>query len=140
VLEDEHSGCVEAFAKKAAVDAASAATVSPNSPNTPNVLQAMVQLEQAKTRAKAANKVALDAEKEKDAAEQEVQRLQLQAMRARTHAATAHDDEDGEKRARKHAVTAHDDEDRPLLHEKVQLLVQGMFIGARAWAWLCVTW
>ena len=50
----------------------------------------MVQLEQAKTRAKAANKVALDAEKAKDAAEQEVQRLKqlLQAKRARRHAIT----------------------------------------------------
>ena len=41
-----HAKCAEAFAKKAAAAAASAATVSPN---TPNVLQAMVQLEQAKT-------------------------------------------------------------------------------------------
>jgi hypothetical protein len=47
------------------------------------VLDGMVQLEQARTRAKAANKLALDAKKEKDAAEQEVQRLQqlLQAKR-----------------------------------------------------------
>ena len=36
----------------------------------------MIQLEQAKTHAKAANKVALDVEKEKDDTEQEVQRLQ----------------------------------------------------------------
>ncbi len=35
-----------------------------------------MQFEQAKTRAKAANKVALYEEKEKDNAEQEVQRLQ----------------------------------------------------------------
>ena len=56
----------------------------------------MMQLERAKTRAKAANKVALHAEKEKDAAEQEVQRLQqlLQAKRARTHATTANDHEE----------------------------------------------
>jgi hypothetical protein len=41
----------------------------------------------------AANKVALDAEKEKDAAEQEVQSLQqlLQTKRARTHATTVND-------------------------------------------------
>ena len=65
----------------------------------PNVLQAMMQLEQAKTRAKAANRLALDEEKEKDAAEQEVQRLQqvLQAKRARTHATTANADEECEK-------------------------------------------
>ena len=48
---------------------ASAAAVTPDAQN---VLQAMMQLEQAKTRAKAANKVALHAEKEKGAAEQEV--------------------------------------------------------------------
>ena len=27
-----------------------------------------------------------------------------------------------------------------LLYPKVQLLVQGLFTGARAWAWLCITW
>jgi hypothetical protein len=61
----------------------------------------MVQLEQARTRAKAANKLALDAEKEKDAAEQEVQRLQqlLQAKRARTHATTANDHEECDKKS-----------------------------------------
>jgi hypothetical protein len=61
-------------------------------PDAPNVLDAMVQLEQARTRAKATNKLALDAEKEKDAAEQEVQRLQqlLQAKRARTHETWSH--------------------------------------------------
>ena len=39
------------------------------SPDTPNLLQAMMQLEQVKTRAKFANKVALESEKEKDTAE-----------------------------------------------------------------------
>ena len=29
---------------------------------------------------------------------------------------------------------------RSLFHEKAQLLVQDIFTGARAWAWLCVTW
>ena len=89
-LQDRHVECAQAVAKKAAADAASGAVVSPDAPN---VLQAMMQLEQAKTRAKAANKLALDTEKEKDAAEQEVQRLQqlLQAKRARTHATTAND-------------------------------------------------
>jgi hypothetical protein len=72
-LQDRHVQCAEAVAKKGAADAASVAAVSPDAPN---VLQAMMQLEQAKTRAKAANRVAMDAEKEKDAAEQEVQRLQ----------------------------------------------------------------
>jgi hypothetical protein len=36
-------------------------------PDAPNVLQAMMKLEQANARAKTANKVALEAEKEKDA-------------------------------------------------------------------------
>ena len=46
-----------------------------------------MQLEQAKTRANAASKLALEAEKEKDAAEQAVEELkrQLQPKRARTH-------------------------------------------------------
>jgi hypothetical protein len=36
------------------------------SPDTPNVLETMVQVEQARTRAKAGNNLALDAEKKKD--------------------------------------------------------------------------
>ena len=44
-------------------------------PDAPNVLQAMMKLEQANARAKTANKVALEAEKEKDAAEKEVEEL-----------------------------------------------------------------
>ena len=75
----------EAVAKKAAADAASAGTVDPDAPN---VLQAMMKLEQATARAKTANKVALEAEKEKDAAEKAVAELkrQLQPKRARTDA------------------------------------------------------
>jgi hypothetical protein len=55
-------------------------------PDTPNVLQAMMKLEQAKARAKTANKVALETEKEKDAADKAVEELkrQLQPKRART--------------------------------------------------------
>ncbi len=87
-----HVDCAEAVAKKAAADAASAATVYPD---TPNVLQAMMKLEKAKARAKTANKVALEAEKEKDAAENAVEELkrQLQPKRARTDddAGDAHD-------------------------------------------------
>jgi hypothetical protein len=64
------SNALNLLLKKFAADAQAAAAVSPDAPN---VLQAMMQLEQAKTRAKAANKLALDAEKEKDASEQEVQ-------------------------------------------------------------------
>jgi hypothetical protein len=90
-LQDRHVDCAEAVAKKAA-DAASAATVNPD---TPNVLQAMMKLEQAKARAKTANKVALKAEKERDAADKAVEELkrQLQPKRARTDddAGDAHD-------------------------------------------------
>ena len=64
-LQDRHVEYAEAVAKKGAADAASAAAVSPDAPN---VLQAMMQLEQAKTRAKPTNKFALEAEEEKDAA------------------------------------------------------------------------
>ncbi len=58
-LEENHGNCAEALTKKAAADADSAATVSPD---TPNVLQAMMQLRQTKSRAEAANQVALEAE------------------------------------------------------------------------------
>jgi hypothetical protein len=62
-LQDRHVDCAEALAKKASADAASDAIVNPDAPN---VLQAMMKLEQANARAKTANKVALEAEKEKD--------------------------------------------------------------------------
>jgi uncharacterized protein (DUF111 family) len=57
-------------------------------PDTPNVLQAMMKLEQANARAKTANKVALEAEKEKDVAEKAVEELkrQLQPKRTRSDA------------------------------------------------------
>jgi hypothetical protein len=78
--------------------ASSAATVSPDAPK---VLEAMVQLEQARTRAKAANKLTLDVEKEKDVTEQEVQRLQqlLQSKRTRTHDTTDNDHEECDKKS-----------------------------------------
>ncbi len=70
-LQDRHGfRFAQAVAKKAVADAASAATVSPD---TPNVLQAMIQLRQAKSRAEAANKLALEAEKGRDAAEKAVE-------------------------------------------------------------------
>jgi hypothetical protein len=91
-LQDRHVDCAEALAKKAAPDAASAATVNPDAPN---VLQSMMKLEQANARAKTANKVALESEKEKDAAEKAVEELkrQLQPKRARsdTDAGDAHE-------------------------------------------------
>ncbi len=74
-LQQNHGNCAEALPKKAAADAALAATVSPD---TPNVLQAMMQLEQAKSRAETANKLALEAEKERDAAEKAVEELKRQ--------------------------------------------------------------
>ena len=82
-LEENHGNCADALTKKAAADADSAATVSPDAPN---VLQAMMQLRQAKSRAEAANKLALEAEKERDAAEKAVEELkrQLQPKRPRT--------------------------------------------------------
>ena len=52
-MQDRHVECAQAVAKKAAADAASAATVTPDAQN---VLQAMMQIEQAKARAKSANK------------------------------------------------------------------------------------
>jgi hypothetical protein len=61
--------CDLAVAKKAAADAASADTVSPD---TPNVLQAMMQLRQAKSRAEAANKFALEEEKERNTTENDL--------------------------------------------------------------------
>ena len=80
-LEENHDQCAEARTKPVAQTGAVV------SPDTPNVIQAMMQLEQTKTRAKAANKVALEAEKEKDAAENAVEELkrQLQPKRAHTH-------------------------------------------------------
>ena len=62
-LEENHGKCAEARTKKNAADAQAAAAVSPD---VPNVLQAMMQLEQTNTRAKASNKLALETEKEKD--------------------------------------------------------------------------
>jgi hypothetical protein len=82
-LEENHGNCAEALTKKAAADADSVVTVSPDPPN---VLQAMMQLRQAKSRAEAANKLALEAEKERDSAEKTVEELkrQLQPKRGRT--------------------------------------------------------
>jgi hypothetical protein len=61
--------------KKAAADTDSFVTVNPD---TPNVLQTMMKLEKTNARAKTANKVALETEKEKDEAENEVEELKRQ--------------------------------------------------------------
>jgi hypothetical protein len=83
-LQDRHDECAQAVAKKDAADAVSAATVSPD---TPNVLQAMMKLQQAKSRAEAANKLTLEEVEERDAAEKAVEELkrQLHPKRAHTH-------------------------------------------------------
>jgi hypothetical protein len=109
-LQEKHGKCAEALTNKAAADAQAAAAV-----HTPNVLQAMMLFQQAQHRAKAAqdhakaaqdqakvaNKVALQAEKDNDAAQKELQELQrvMEPKRARTHAATADDDEECEKQS-----------------------------------------
>ncbi len=83
-LQDRHGfRCDQAVTKKADDDADSAATVSPD---LPNVLQAMMQLRQAKSRAEVANKLVLEVEKERDATEKAVEELkrQMQPKRPRT--------------------------------------------------------
>ena len=67
-------------------DAVSAATVDPDAPN---VLQAMMQLQQAKSRAEAANKLALEAEKERDAAETAVEELKTSHISSRKRISTS---------------------------------------------------
>jgi hypothetical protein len=82
----EYTGVVP---KKEPPDAVSTGTVNPD---TPNVLQAMMKLEQAKARAKTVNKVALEAEKEKDAAEKAVEDLKRHLQPKREHT----DDDDAD--------------------------------------------
>ncbi len=55
-------------------------TVATVNPDTPNVVHVMMKLEQAKARAKTANKVALEEEKEKDVAEKAVEELKRQTL------------------------------------------------------------
>jgi hypothetical protein len=74
-LQYRHVDCDETVAKQATADATSAATVSPD---TPHVLQAMMQLQQAKSRAEVANKLALEEEKERDKGEKAVEELKRQ--------------------------------------------------------------
>ncbi len=81
-LEQNHGNCSEALTKKATADAASSVIVSPD---TKNVLQAMMQLRQAKSRAEATNKVALESEKERDAGEKTVEELKRHLQPKRSH-------------------------------------------------------
>jgi hypothetical protein len=74
-LEENHDNCAEDLTEKASSDNDSAVTVSPD---TPNVLQAMMQFRQAKCRAETTNKLALEAEKERDAVEKAVEELKQQ--------------------------------------------------------------
>ncbi len=92
---------------------------------------------------KAVKKVALEEEKDNDAGQKELQELQrvMEPKRARTNATTANDHEECDEQSSGscrptpffflHSGT--------LLYVKVQLLVYGLFSGARAWVWLCVT-
>jgi hypothetical protein len=81
-LQHRHVDYAESVAKKAAADTVSAATVSPD---TPDVLQAMMQLQQAKSRTEVANKLSLETEKEKDSAQKVVEELKRQ-LDQREHA------------------------------------------------------
>ncbi len=81
-LQDRHVECAQVVTKKATADAQASATVNPD---TPNVLQAMMKLEQAKARTKTTNTVALETEKEKDAAEKAVEELKRQLKPKRAH-------------------------------------------------------
>ena len=99
-LQDRHGECAQAVA-----DAEKAAA------HAPNVMQAMMLFQQAQDRAKAAqdrakaaqdeakvaNNVAVQAEKDNDAA-QKLQRV-MEPKRARKHAATTDDDEECEKQS-----------------------------------------
>ena len=85
------------------------------SPDTPSVMQTMMLFQEGKKRAQAAQdhakasqdqvrvtyKLALEAEKENDAAQKEVQDLQrvMEPKRPRTQSATADDDEECEKQS-----------------------------------------
>ncbi len=55
------------------------------SPDTPNVIQTMTQLDQSKPRAKTTNKIPLQTDKEKDAAEKAVEELKRQLQPKRAH-------------------------------------------------------
>ncbi len=130
-LQDRHVEYAQSVAKKAVADATSTPTVNAD---TPNVLQAMMKLEQTKARAKTANKVALEVEKEKDTAEKAVEELkwQLQPKTTRT------DDDTGDA----HDLLAEFDNCDLSDHRQmtIQLLVQGMLACARARTWIPVEW
>jgi hypothetical protein len=80
--QDRHVECAQSVTKKAVADAQEAVTVNPD---TPNVLQTMMKLEKVKVRAKNSSKVALEVEKENDAAEKAVEELKRQLQPKRAH-------------------------------------------------------
>jgi hypothetical protein len=61
-LWKDHVGCDESLGKEDPTDAQAAVAVRPD---TPNVLQAIMKLDQVKTRTKTTNKVALESEKKR---------------------------------------------------------------------------
>jgi hypothetical protein len=81
-LQDRYVECDQTVTKKADADTQSVTTVNPD---TPNVLQSMMKFDQTKAPAKTANKVALEAEKENDAAEKAVEELKRQLQPKRSH-------------------------------------------------------
>jgi hypothetical protein len=101
-LQEKHNTCAEDLTQKASTDAQAAAAV-----HTPNVMQTIMLFQQAKKRAQAAQdhtkvaqdqakvtkEVALEAEKDNDTVQKEVQKLQrvMEPKRARTNATTAND-------------------------------------------------
>jgi hypothetical protein len=110
-LQDRHVfRCAQVVAKKASVDAQAAGAV-----HTPSVMEAMMLFQQAKKHAqatqdrakalqdhvKSVKKVALDAEKDNDAAQKELQELQrvMEPKRARTNATTADDHEECDEKS-----------------------------------------
>jgi hypothetical protein len=104
---------------------------NPN-PDAPNVLQAMMKLERANARAKTANKVALEVEKEKDAVEKEVEELKRQMHPKRAHGDTDAGDA--------HEIHAEVDNWDLICQKTIQLLVPRMLPCARARTWIPVKW
>jgi hypothetical protein len=93
-IEQEHCGCLAAA--EAAKQADTASTASSSAPNV-TATEAMMRLEAARARARAANAAALEAEKHKDACEEEVEALRavLDPKRPRLNAEAAAADDDG---------------------------------------------
>ena len=100
------------------------------------MLQAILQLQQVKTRAETANKVALETGKGKDVAEKAVMELkrQLQPKRALSH------DDAGDAHECHHVMLFFSVSrcDEALCQKAIQLLVQGVLACARTRSWIPV--